>query len=82
MALAVLAYRRVEVGRLLLMASAAVASLVCLLAVPVGWLHAVAALTTVALLNRRSTRAWFAGRDLPSGPPPPPQQPREKPPVW
>jgi hypothetical protein len=81
MALAVLAYRRVEIGRILLMVSAAVAALVCLLAVPVGWPHAVAALTCVALLNRRSTRAWFARRDVMPGPPPP-RQPREKPPVW
>ncbi|MEO5708437.1 MAG: hypothetical protein ABIQ59_01250 [Nocardioidaceae bacterium] len=92
MALAVLAYRRVELGRILLLVSAAVSSLVCLVAVPVGWLNAVAALVCVAMLNRPSTKAWFAGRDVPprqqqappQGPPQPlqPRQPREKPPVW
>lgn len=90
-ALAVLVYRRVELGRILLLVSAAVSSLVCLLAVPVGWPNAVAALVCVAMLNRPSTKAWFAGRDVPPQPgrpqPRPPQgslppQPREKPPVW
>ena len=82
MALAVLAYRRVELGRILLLVSAAVSALVCLLAVPFGWPHAVAALATVALLNRRSTKAWFAGHDEAPRLQQPPQQPREKPPVW
>ena len=82
MALAVLAYRRVELGRILLLVSAAVSSLVCLLAVPFGWPHAVAALATVALLNRRSTKAWFAGHDQAPRLQQPPPQPGEKPPVW
>ena len=66
-ALAVLAFRRVEVGRVALVVSASLAALVCLLAVPVGWPHAVAAFTCVALLNRPSTQDWFAGRDRPTG---------------
>jgi hypothetical protein len=85
MALAVLAYRRVELGRILLLVSAALSALVCLVAVPVGWLNAAAALVCVALLNRPSTKAWFRGRDVPPRPqpgPPAPPQPREKPPVW
>ena len=83
MSLAVLAYRRLEIGRVVLTISAAVAGLVGLAAVPVGWPPAAAAITCVVLLNRPSVRAWFAGRDVP--PPRPPQgpsAPSEKPPVW
>ena len=85
MALAALAFRRVEVARVTLVVSAIVAGLVCLAAVPVGWPGAVAAFTTVTLLSRRSTRDWFAGRGLPSGTPQqrlPQPPPRSKPPVW
>jgi hypothetical protein len=85
MALAALVFRRVEIARVALVVSGIVAGLVCLAAVPVGWPGAVAAFTTVALLSRRPTRDWFAGRGLPSGPPrqPLPQPPpRNKPPVW
>ena len=85
MALAALAFRRVEVARVALVVSGIVAGLVCLAAVPVGWPGAVAAFTTVTLLSRRPTRDWFAGRGLPPGPPqqPLPQPPpRSKPPVW
>jgi hypothetical protein len=85
MSLAVLAYRRLEIGRVVLTISAAVAGLVGLAAVPVGWPPAAAAITCVVLLNRPSVRAWFAGQDLPPRLPRPPQGPRdpsEKPPVW
>lgn len=85
MALAALAFRRVEVARVALVVSGIVTGLVCLAAVPVGWPGAVAAFTTVTLLSRRPTRDWFAGRGLPPGPPqqPLPQPPpRSKPPVW
>jgi hypothetical protein len=88
MALAVLAYRRVELGRILLIVSAAAAGLMGLVAVPVGWLNAAAAIACVVLLSRRSVRAWYAGQDLPPRTPPshrPPQAPvppSEKPPVW
>ena len=58
------------------MVSAALAGVICLAAVPVGWVHAVVAFTCVGLLHRRSTRDWFAGHDVrpPSGP--------SGPPVW
>ncbi len=88
MALAVLAYRRLEIGRILLSVSAGVAALMGLAAVPVGWLHAAVAITCVVLLNRRSVRAWYAGQDVqPPAPPAPrppqaPLPPSEKPPVW
>ena len=88
MALAVLAYRRLEIGRILLSVSAGVAALMGLAAVPVGWLHAAVAITCVVLLNRRSVRAWYAGQDAqppaPRAPRPPqaPPSPSEKPPVW
>lgn len=85
MSLAVLAYRRLEIGRVVLTISAAVAGLAGLAAVPVGWLPAAAAITCVVLLNRPSVRAWFAGQDVPPRPPRPPQGPSgpsEKPPVW
>ena len=82
MSLAVLAYRRLEIGRILLTISAAVAGLVGLAAVPVGWLPAAAAITCVVLLNRSSVRAWFAGQDVPSSPAQGAGGPAQKPPVW
>jgi len=62
-ALGVLAYRRVRWGRIGLVASAAIAAVVCLVAtlssllliVPAG-----ATLATVTLLNRPEVRAWFS----------------------
>ena len=86
MALAALAFRRVEVARVALVVSADRRRA----GVPgrgTGRLarRAVAAFTTVTLLSRRPTRDWFAGRGLPPGPPqqPLPQPPpRSKPPVW
>ena len=77
-----LAYRRLEIGRVVLTISAAVAGLVGLVAVPVGWLPAAAAITCVVLLNRPSVRAWFAGQDVPPPSPQGPGGPSEKPPVW
>jgi hypothetical protein len=82
MSLAVLAYRRLEIGRILLTISAAAAGLVGLAAVPVGWLPAAAAITCVVLLNRSSVRAWFAGQDVRPRPAQGPSGPSEKPPVW
>jgi hypothetical protein len=82
MSLAVLAYRRLEIGRILLTISAAAAGLVGLAAVPVGWLPGAAAITCVVLLNRSSVRAWFAGRDVRPRPAQGPNGPSEKPPVW
>jgi hypothetical protein len=87
MALAVLAYRRVELGRILLIVSAAAAGLMGLVAVPVGWLNAAAAIACVVLLSRRSVRAWYSGQDVPPRTPPShrpqaPVPPSEKPPVW
>jgi hypothetical protein len=80
MSLAVLAYRRLEIGRVVLTVSAAVTALVGLVAVPVGWLPAGAAIACVVLLNRPSVRAWYAGQELPlrhpHGPGGPPEQPR------
>jgi hypothetical protein len=56
-----------------------------MLAVPFGWLHAVAAFATLVLLARKDSSRWFAGRD--DGPPPYAAPPRPssrdgKPPVW
>jgi hypothetical protein len=82
MSLAVLAYRRLEIGRILLTISAAAAGLVGLAAVPVGWLPAAAAITCVVLLNRSAVRAWFAGQDVRPRPAQGPGGPSEKPPVW
>lgn len=91
MALAVLAFRRVNLGRIGLAISAGLAGAVCLFAVPFGWPHAVAAFATVVLLFRGGANQWYAGRDVPPGPPQPPTQfqappqppaPEGKPPVW
>ena len=82
MALAVLAFRRVNAGRIGLVVSAAIAGVVCLAAFPVGWPHAIAAFTTLALLLRGGANEWYAGdgRSLPA--PPPQAGPSDKPPVW
>lgn len=61
--LGVLAYRRVSWGRVGLMASAAVAAVVCLVATLSSLLLVVpacAALATVVLLNQPGVRAWFS----------------------
>jgi hypothetical protein len=89
-ALAVLAYRRVNAGRIGLVVSAAVSGALCVSLIGVGWPHAVAAFTTLGLLVGGSANRWYARRDAP-GPQQPPQQPprppgppqrQQKPPVW
>lgn len=94
MALAVLAFRRVNVARIALVVSAGLAGVVSLFVVPFGWLHAVGAFTAMALLLRRSSTQWYAGDDRPYAGPPPPRPPQPqgppdrpsasggKPPVW
>lgn len=84
--LAALAFRRINAGRIGLVVSSAFAAVLCLVAVPVGWPHAAAAVACAVLLGRRSSRAWFAGQDLsgnPGMPPPrPPYEPPRDKPVW
>lgn len=92
MALAVLVFRRVGLARVLLLVSAALAGVAGLVAVPVGWVHAVVAFACVVLLSLRSTREWFAGERPPAAPGSPPAgspggatyPPPDsgKPPVW
>jgi hypothetical protein len=71
-ALAVLAYRRVDAGRIGLVASAILSAVVGLVAAPVGWLNAAGAITATVLLLRRPAQEWYAGRDRDAGGPPPP----------
>ena len=78
-ALAVLAYRRVGLGRVGLIASAVAAGVVSAISL-VGLVHAVAAFATVVLLLTGSANRWYAGTDAPAAPPrqpgpPPPQAP-------
>ena len=96
--LAFLAFRRQAWARGLLVGSAATATMVSLLAFPLGLLVAIPAAVSAGLLLSRSARAWFAGQpgNVPGPPPPPagggqpppsyPQQPppppQGKPPVW
>ena len=90
-ALAVLTVRGVGVARIALVVSAGLAGLAGFVAVPVGWLHAAAAIATAVLLFTGGANEWFAGRRR-SGPPPvspppvnPPPSgppPGDKPPVW
>lgn len=61
-ALAVLAYRRVRIAQLVLVVSAVLSGVVGLVAVPVGWLNAVAALVSAVLLCLPASRRWFARR--------------------
>jgi hypothetical protein len=68
--LAVLAYRRSEAGRIGLVVSAILSAVPGLLAVPVGWLNAAAAITTAVLLLRRPAQEWYAGRDRDADEPP------------
>lgn len=97
-ALAVLAYRRLDGARIALVVSAILAAVVGVVLVPVGWLHAAGAVTTAVLLLRRPARDWYAGATTrpstptPRQPPPPPPPslpgppagsgPTDKPPVW
>jgi hypothetical protein len=86
MALAVLAFRRVNAGRIGLVVSAALSGAVGVCLLVVGWPHAVAAFTTVGLLLSGRASRWYAHRDepRPQQPPPPPAAPQrsQKPPVW
>lgn len=82
-ALAVLAYRRVNPARVALAASAALSGLVALLAFPVGLLHAAAGFASVVLLFAGGAGPWYAGRSAdeqqpPPGPPPDRQAPPEQ----
>jgi hypothetical protein len=93
-ALAVLAFRRVQIGRVALAVCAVVAGLVGGVAI-VGLLNAAAAVTVVVLLFTGRANAWYAGRAYPPGPAgppgppgptgaprPPDHPPHERPPVW
>ncbi len=87
-ALAVLAFRRVNLGRIGLVVSAVLAGILGV-ATLVGLLHAMAAFATVALLFSGGSNRWYAGTEPPRLPPPPPAQsppppppPSSKPPVW
>ena len=66
-ALAVLAYRRVEAGRVGLVVSAVLAAIVGLVAFPVGLLNAAGAVTATVLLLRRPAQEWYAARDRDAG---------------
>src|SRR3954451_19173789 len=79
-ALAALAYRRVNAGRIGLVVSAAVSGALCLSLIGVGWPHAIAAFTTLGLLVAGPANRWYAHRDTPAPPrgpepPGPPGQP-------
>jgi hypothetical protein len=76
-ALAVLAFRRVNVGRIALVVSAVATGLVGAVTL-VGLLHAVAAFATIALLFSGGANRWYAGTDRS----PRPQAPKDRPPVW
>ncbi len=95
-ALAVLTVRGVGIARVALAVSAGLAGLAGFIAIPVGWLHAAAAVATAVLLFTGGANEWFAGRRRSgesSGPPSsgsspgpssgPVEQPSgDKPPVW
>lgn len=86
MALAVLAFRRVNLGRIGLVVSAVPAGIIGV-ATLIGLLHAMAAFATVALLFSGGSNRWYAGTEPPRLPPPPAQAPPPppasgKPPVW
>jgi hypothetical protein len=93
--LAVLAYRRVSIGRIGLVVSALFAGVLGV-ATLVGLVHAIAAFASVVLLFVGGANQWYAGGRPPSQPPDPPpgrwpgeapdQRPssrqKDKPPVW
>ena len=83
MALAVLAFRRVNLGRIGLAVSAGVTALVGVVTI-VGLVNAAAAIACVVLLFTGGANAWYAGRDpapRPGNEPPPPPG-SGQPPVW
>jgi hypothetical protein len=67
-ALAVLVWRRHLWAWRLLLVSAGVAALVCLLALPLSLVHLAACGVAFGLLVRPSTRAWIHGADRAAGP--------------
>jgi hypothetical protein len=81
--LAVLTWRRVRWAWLVLLASASIAGLVSVLALPYSLPFLAVIGASTGMLLRRTSRAWFAGPTypgyphLPPGPPPGP-----RPPVW
>jgi hypothetical protein len=93
-ALAVLAYRRVNAGRIGLVVSAAVSGAVGLSFIGVGWPHAMAAFATLGLLVGGPANRWYSRPQTPRppqspGPPgsrgpsgPPQQRQKQNPPVW
>ena len=70
--LAVFAFRRQGWARGLLVASAVMATLVALLAFPVGLVVAVPTAVSAGLLLSGSARTWYATRPAAGSPPPPP----------
>jgi hypothetical protein len=67
--LAVLAFRRIEWARIVLVVSAAITAVLCLIGAAVGGLlllvPLIASVACIALLMRADTRPWFARRDTP-----------------
>jgi len=91
--LAFLAFRRQGWARGVLVGSAVMATLVSLVAFPLGLLVAVPAAASAGLLLSGPARAWYAAPRGPTAgprppsypqqpPPPPPPQRQDKPPVW
>jgi hypothetical protein len=83
-ALAVLAFRRVNLGRIGLALSAVLTGVFGAITL-VGLLHAMAALATIVLLFSRGAGQWYAGKEPPHLPPPEPPRPPSasgRPPVW
>ena len=81
--LAFLAFRRQGWARGVLVGSAAMATLVSLLAFPLGLLVAVPAAVSAGLLLSAPARAWYAAPSgPPTGPPPPPYSGGGAPPTY
>jgi hypothetical protein len=73
-ALAVLAFHRVQIARVALVVSAVVAGLLGGVTI-VGLLNTCAAVAVVILLFSGRANAWYSGRAYPPGPPGPPRPP-------
>ncbi len=84
--LVLFAWRRHRWAWALLVASAGLATVVSMLAFPVGLLNVAAAGVTTVLLLTEPVRAWYRNRPRQGPPmppyPPPQQQPPGRPPVW
>jgi hypothetical protein len=85
-ALAVLAFRRVNLGRIGLAVSAVLTGVLGAVTL-VGLVHAMAAFAALVLLFSRGANQWYAGTQPPRLPPPgqpPPAPPSTsgRPPVW